>query len=124
MGERHYLSTTRNAARVLGMQLAAVRRRARRTTTDVAERAGITRQTLRRIERGDPNVKIGLIFEVATVLGVPLFGVQADQLPGLVAAGERDLALLPARIDVSAPQVDSDFESVAPLRVDVASGRH
>jgi transcriptional regulator with XRE-family HTH domain len=106
---RHYLMPTMDAARVLGQQLAAARRGQRRTAEEVAERAGTTRATLRRIERGDPAVAIGLYFEVATVLSVPLFGAEGRQLAELAARGQRELALLPARIDVRRRQVDDDF---------------
>lgn len=106
---RHYLSPTTNAALVLGQQLAAARRRQRRTAEEVAERAGMTRVTLRRIERGDPAVAIGLYFEVATVLSVPLFGAEGRELAELAARGKRELALLPARIDVRPQVVDDDF---------------
>ena len=100
---------SRDAARVLGQQIAAARRRQTRTAEEIAERAGITRQTLRRIERGDPTVAIGLVFEVATVLSVPLFGAEGRQLAELAAEGQRDLALLPARIDVTTEDVDDEF---------------
>lgn len=109
MAERTYLTQTRDAARVLGQQVAAARRRQRRTAADVAERANITRQTLRRIERGDPSVAIGLVFDVAAVLAVPLFGASRAELAGLAASGERDLALLPARVSGGHAEVDDDF---------------
>lgn len=109
MVDRTYLSQTRDAARVLGQQIAAARRRQRRTAADVAERANITRQTLRRIERGDPSVAIGLVFEVAGVLAVPLFGASGSELAELAARGERELALLPARVAREDVKVDDDF---------------
>lgn len=106
---RSYLSVTTNAVRALGQQLAVARRQQRRTATEVAERAGVTRVTLRRIEQGDPGVAIGIYFEVATVLSVPLFGREGRELAELVAQGQRDLALLPARVHVSLGEVDDDF---------------
>ncbi len=109
MARRQYLSQTKNAARTLGLQLAAARRRQRRTAEEIAERAHLTRVTLRRIERGDPDVALGLYFEVATVLSVPLFGAQGRELAELAARGERDLALLPSRVDVRLEDVDDDF---------------
>jgi len=107
--KRQFLSQTTDAVRLLGLQLAAGRRRQRRTAQEVAERAGITRVTLRRIERGDPNVAIGLYFEVASVLSVPLFGAERKELSELVARGERDLALLPARMHAPVQEVSDDF---------------
>ncbi len=106
---RQYLTQTTNAARVLGLELAAARRQQRRTAAEIAERSGITRVTLRRIERGDPDVALGLYFEVASVLGVPLFGAEGRELADLVARGERELALLPARIDVQREKVFDAF---------------
>lgn len=106
---RQHLSATTNAVRALGQQLAVTRRQQRRTATEVAERAGTTRVTLRRVERGDPAVAIGIYFEVATVLSVPLFGREGRELAELAAQGERDLALLPARVHVSLDEVDDDF---------------
>ncbi len=106
---RQHLSATKNAAHALGQQLAIARRQQRRTASEVAERAGTTRATLRRVERGDPAVAAGIYFDVATVLSVPLFGRQGRELAELVAQGERDLALLPARVDVVLDEVDDDF---------------
>jgi transcriptional regulator with XRE-family HTH domain len=106
---RHYMTSTTDAARVLGQQIAIARRSQRRTAEDVAERAGITRVTLRKVERGDPTVSIGTVFEVAGVLGVSLFGAQGRELAELAARGERELALLPSRIDTVTHEVDDDF---------------
>lgn len=109
MAQREYLSATRDAVRVLGLQLATARRVQRRTAIEVAERADITRVTLRNIERGDPAVAIGLYFEVATVLSVPLFGADGAQLADLAARGELELALLPSRVRARDVDVDDDF---------------
>ena len=107
---RTYLTATTDAVRVLGQQLAVARRHQRRTATEVAERAGTTRVTLRRVERGDPSVAIGTYFEVATVLSVPLFGRAGRDLAELVALGERELTLLPSRVHVGdLDEVDDDF---------------
>jgi transcriptional regulator with XRE-family HTH domain len=109
MGDRTHLTATCAATSVLGTQLAAARRRSGRTAADVAARVGVTRQTLRRVERGDPTVAIGTVFDVAHVLGVPLFGATDAELADLAARGERELALLPSRVDVTPPEVDDDF---------------
>ena len=107
---RHYLTSTTHAVRVLGQQIATARRQQRRTADEVAERAGMTRVTLRNIERGDPTVAIGLYFEVATVLAIPLFGRDGRELAELSAQGQRELALLPARVRPRrAVEVDDDF---------------
>ena len=106
---RRYLNTTTDAVRILGQQLATARRTQRRTSAEVAERAGITRVTLGRIERGAPDAAIGLYFEVAVVLAVPLFGADSGELADLAARGERDLALLPRRVRHRSVTIDDDF---------------
>lgn len=35
--------------------------------------------TIQKIERGDPTVAIGTVFEAATLLGVPLFHPDAER---------------------------------------------
>ena len=100
---------TRDALRVMAQQIAAARRERRRTAADVAERAGISRTTLTKIEHGDPSVAIGTVFEVASLLGVPLFSASRDELAALAARGEDRLALLPDRVRESDLDIDDDF---------------
>ena len=89
---------TLDAARVLGLRVAEGRRSRRWTQAELCERAGISRSTLRNAERGEPTVAVGVMFELATLVGVHLFGLPPNRLPYL-AARERDrLALLPAHV--------------------------
>ncbi len=89
---------TLDAARLLGVTIAEGRRLRRWTQAELCERAGVSRATVRNAERGEPTVAIGVMFELATLVGVHLFGVPPGQLPGL-AARERDrLAVLPADV--------------------------
>ena len=106
---RHYLNTTLDAVRILGLQLASARREQRRTSTEVAERAGITRVTLTQVERGEPSVAIGIYFEVAMVLAVPIFGADSRELAEMAARSERDLAVLPRRVRQRTVTIDDDF---------------
>jgi transcriptional regulator with XRE-family HTH domain len=98
-----------DAARVLGLEIARARRERRWTAVELAERAGISPITLRKIERGDPSVALGTAFEIATLLAIPLFGVEQGQLPSLVARGRDKLALLPARVREPAGPIRDDF---------------
>jgi transcriptional regulator with XRE-family HTH domain len=95
---------TRDAVTVLGQLVASERRTQRRTAADLAERAGISRDTLYRAERGDPAVAVGTVLEL---LGVPLFGRDADALASEVARGRQLLTLLPDRVRVTEP--DDEF---------------
>ena len=108
--ERQYLPATQHALSALGAQVAAARRQAGWSTAELAERLGVSRNLITRIEQGAPGTAIGTVLEAAVVCGVPLFGVDPDEL-GRVAATERTrLALLPERVRSAGPgQVDDDF---------------
>lgn len=74
------------ALRKLGLDLSAARRRRRLTMELVSERAFISRPTLRRVERGDARVSIGIYATVLFVLGMSdRLGELAD--PGRDAVG-------------------------------------
>jgi len=93
-----YSSRTLDAARVLGLRIAEGRRRRRWTQAELSERGGVSKATVRNAERGEPTVAVGVMFELATLVGVHLFGTPPGELPGM-AARERDrLALLPAHV--------------------------
>lgn len=57
------------AASDAGTSLAAWRRMQNLTAVQVAERADISRDTLRRLEHGDPGVSFGTVLAVARALG-------------------------------------------------------
>lgn len=104
-----YSPQTREAVRVLGLEIARARRARRWTQEELAERAGISDSTLRSIERGSPAATIGVVFELASLLGIDLFGAGPEDLPALVAQGRDRLALLPARVRTRPAQVEDDF---------------
>ncbi len=59
--------TARRALAKLGEDIAVARKKRRISTVSMAERAFISRNTLYKVERGDPTVSIGIY---ATVLGL------------------------------------------------------
>jgi transcriptional regulator with XRE-family HTH domain len=83
----------RKALRKLGGDIQVARKRRRLTMTIVAERAFISRNTLTRIERGDPAVALGIYATVLFVLGLAeRLGDLADPLTdsvGLSLENER-----------------------------------
>jgi transcriptional regulator with XRE-family HTH domain len=62
--------SVRKALRKLGGDLQVARKRRRLTMAIVAERAFISRNTLTRVERGDPAVALGIYATVLFVLGL------------------------------------------------------
>ncbi|MFK4087357.1 helix-turn-helix domain-containing protein [Kribbella sp. NPDC020789] len=60
---------TRLAAEQLGAHVTAWRKLNGLTAAQVADRAGITRDTLRKLEHGDPSVGLEVFLNVSRVLG-------------------------------------------------------
>ena len=54
----------------IGQNIKLARKRRKLSTEQVAERAGIHRATLHRVEKGDPTVAIGIYFNVLKVLNL------------------------------------------------------
>lgn len=102
--------TAREASALLGLQVRVARKERGMTQGELAERAGISRSSLAKVERGDPRVEIGLAFEAAATVGVPLFegrevstvAVERDRLRSM-------LALLPRSVRRSDANIDDDF---------------
>jgi len=104
-----YSSPTRAGVRLLGAEIARERKRAAVTAADLAERARISLVTLRKIERGEPSVAIGTVFEVAVLLGIDLFGTP-EQVRDRTGRAQELLELLPRRVRLArAEDVDDDF---------------
>src|SRR5579872_6270508 len=87
-----------HALRKLGRDLALARRKRGISTADMAERLFVSRDTLWRLERGDPTVALGTLSTAAFVLQLH------DRLANLAAPATDALALslderrLPKRI--------------------------
>lgn len=79
------------------------------TAAELAERAGITRKTLRRIEYGEPGPEIGIMFEVASLVGLRLFQYDERTLQMHNARLDDKLTLLPKSVRRSGMEVDDDF---------------
>lgn len=74
--DRPFTKTTIEATKLLGQLIKLARKKRRMSENELAERAHIARSTLQKIEKGDPSINIGLAFEAASVMGVPLFSAE------------------------------------------------
>jgi len=99
---------TVEAARLLGARVRLARRERRWTLQELADRVGVTHSTMRKVERGDLTVALGVAFEAAAVVGVPLF--DEDRSRRSLEAGRIDdrLAVLPQLVRKPV-EVDDDF---------------
>ena len=97
------------AAALMGEQIKLGRKQRKWSEKNLADRAGISRATLQKIENGEMSCAVGLVFEVATLVGVKLF--QPDSLPlSKHIEHTRDkIALLPQRIKSTKKAVRDDF---------------
>lgn len=106
---RNYSSRTLLAIDLLAKLIQSARKRKGWSETELAERCGATRPTIRKIEQGNPATEIGLYFEIASILDIPLFSDDPAQLRSLRRELDLELSVLPQRIRKSAEEVIDDF---------------
>lgn len=83
----------------LGEALKRARIRRRLTQEQLAERAGITSRTLRRLEDGDPGFALGSFLEVLAVLEADWPDLFIDPVEADVPGRTLEDARLPSRVD-------------------------
>jgi transcriptional regulator with XRE-family HTH domain len=106
---RAYSRTVRQAAELLGAQIREGRVGRRWTVRELAERAGISTSTLLKVEQGEPTVTLGVAFDVATLVGVPLFDEDRAGLGAELARRRDRLALLPRRVRERDADLGNEF---------------
>lgn len=112
MGEkivRTYSQYTEEAVALLGRLIRTGRLEQKIPAQELAERAGISRGTLQRIEKGELRCEIGAAFELAALVGVRLFDTDAAGLHVARRHAEERLALLPKAARGKVGVVDDDF---------------
>ncbi len=107
--KRTYSKYAREAVFLLGQQIKLGRKKRKWSEANLAERAGVSRATLQRIEAGKMSSSIGLVFEIAALVGVPLFKQDLERLTDNVALTKTKIALLPKRIKEKTKVADDDF---------------
>lgn len=108
--DRVFTKTTVEAARLLGQLIKLSRKKRKMSESQLAERAQIGRTTVQKIEKGDPSVNIGLVFEAASVVGVPLFGAEnARALKSRNELVDEKLVLLSHKPGRSSRELKDDF---------------
>ena len=99
---------TVEAAKLLGASVRLGRRQRRWTVAELAERVGVSEATMLKVEHGDPGVRLGIAFEAAALVGVPLFDEDRSRRALEAARVDDRLAVLPQRVRQPA-KVDDDF---------------
>lgn len=99
MAVRTLSPSARRALQSLGADLRVARLKRRIPVKEFAERMGVSKRTVARLERGDGGVGIGTLAMACVVLG------ELDRISGFLDAGSDDTGLLmekeklPRRID-------------------------
>lgn len=106
---RTYSHYSRDAARLLGLMIRSARIERNLTVDELAERAGVSRGLIYRAEEGDMGCSIGAVFEIATILGIPLFTPEPDAMRMHIANAEKTLSLMPRAVYRSQKGVKDDF---------------
>ena len=107
--QRTYSGYSRDATVLLGGLIRAARKEQKLTAQEIADRAGISRGMMQRIEKGDLKCEIGVVFEVATLLGVTLFESSESALRRQLNQTNEKLSLLPKSIRKPTKVVHDDF---------------
>lgn len=107
--DRTYARYTAEAVELLGKMIKAARKQRKMTETELAERVGIARSTLQRLEGGDPKVELGIALEAAHLVGIKLF--ESDERDMRLMSGQvnEKLALLPKYVRRSRKSIKDDF---------------
>ncbi len=108
--DKVYSRTSYKATSLLAAMIRLNRNRYRMTQQRLAERAGVSRATIQKIERGDMGISMRHYFEVAVISGVRLFKMEEDRnemWPDRHFVGK--LALLPGRARTATKVLDDDF---------------
>lgn len=106
---RAYSLYAAEAAQLLGERIRIARRERRWSQRELAERAGITPGTLIKVERGDLGVRLGTAFELAALVGVPLFHADGSRLTLDLDRTRARGALLPERVRSRGEGVNDEF---------------
>lgn len=89
----------RDALQTLGALIRIARVERGWTQKHLGAIVGASERTITLIERGDPAVAAGNLFNAAVAVGVPLFQIEdATELARLRHRGEEKVALIPKRV--------------------------
>jgi transcriptional regulator with XRE-family HTH domain len=106
---RAYSRYSQDAARLLGQAIRLARIERRLTAEDLAQRAGLSRGLVQRIERGDLGCAVGAVFEAAAIVGVRLFDLDQSGIAREIAHNEKVLTLLPQAVRHVPKAAKDDF---------------
>lgn len=106
---KSYSRYAREAVELLGLMIHNARIERGLTVAEVAERAGISRGLVHRVEKGEMGSSIGAAFEVAAIVGLRLFEAEPTTLTRNLSAERHKLTLLPKAVRPAATEIKDEF---------------
>lgn len=97
------------ALTTLGQMIKSARIERGISQLDLASRLNVSRYTVMSIEKGDPKVSVGVSFEAAYIVGIPLLGDDLNQLNNLSLKWSNLASILPKRVGHPRQELDNDF---------------
>lgn len=107
--KRTYSAYSADAMHLLGATIRAERKTRKMSEIELAERAGVARSVIQRVEQGDMTCGVGIVFEVAHIVGIPLFDAGPSRLASEIKQVEDKLTLLPKTIRKKTKVINDDF---------------
>ncbi len=106
---RSYSRYSREAARLLGVMIHTARVERKETIAELAARAGVSPGLVHRIENGDMGCSIGAVFELAAIVGLPLFDSDPMTMSHHLSMAHDKLTLLPKAVRHGGAAVNDEF---------------
>lgn len=100
---------TRGALKLFGMAIRERRLAQKMTAAELADRVGVSRGLVQRLEKGEAGTAIGVAFEAATIVGLRLFDTPPSTITEHITSLARVLTLMPKSARRSKADVDDDF---------------
>ena len=100
---------TKTILQVFGDMIRIARLERKQSQQALAQRLGVSRQTIAAIEKGDSRVAVGCVFEAATIVGIPLLADNPRELQQLSSTVSHLATLLPERSRTTVPELNDDF---------------
>ena len=90
-------SSTLSVLNTLGAMIKAARLERGMSQAELSRRLGVSRYTVIALEKGDPKVGVGTVFEAATIVGIPLLANDQRALNKLATTVANLTSILPER---------------------------
>lgn len=107
--KRPYSAYSRDAMHLFGSLIKSARKTQKMSEQELADRTGVSRGLIRRIEAGDMKCDVGAVFEVAHIVGIQLFDAGPSRLASQIKQVEEKLTLLPKAIHKKTKVINDDF---------------